>query len=111
MPAAAGATLTRIPYRTTPDALIALRNGDVRMLVETVVAVMGQIRDGDARLPAVSTGARIAALPEVPTVAKAGGPAGIDLATWYALAFAAQAPEPILSPPREALCGRGPIPR
>jgi tripartite-type tricarboxylate transporter receptor subunit TctC len=95
--AASGVTLTHVPYRTTPDALIALRNGDVQLVVETVAAVLGQVRDGEMRPLAITSAARSSALPAVPTVAEAGGLPGFDLATWVAFAFTAGTPVEIIA--------------
>jgi tripartite-type tricarboxylate transporter receptor subunit TctC len=90
-----GARLTHVPYRGTPAALIALRNGEVQAVMETAAAVLGQLRGGEARALAVTTAQRFAILPEVPT-AQEQGVAGFDLPTWYAIGFPAGTPEGIL---------------
>lgn len=94
--AEAGVRLTHIPYRGTPAALIALRNGEVQAVMETVGAVLGHIRSGEARALALSTATRFAGLPETPTVAEAGI-ANFNLATWYAIGLPAATPEAVLA--------------
>jgi tripartite-type tricarboxylate transporter receptor subunit TctC len=86
-----GAKLTHIPYRGTPAAIVALRQGEVQLVVETVAAVLGQVRSGEVRALAISTGGRFAGLPEVPTASEAGV-AGFDIATWFTIAFPAGIP-------------------
>jgi tripartite-type tricarboxylate transporter receptor subunit TctC len=83
-----GAKLTHVPYRGTPAAILALRQGEVQLVVETVAAVLGQVRSGEVRALALSTGTRFAGLPEVPTMQEAGV-AGFDIATWFTIAFPA----------------------
>lgn len=90
--AATGTRFTAIPYRTTGDALIALRSNDVAVVVETVGAVLGQVQAGEAVPLAVSTAARVPRLPAVPTVAEAAKLPDFGLPTWYALALPASAP-------------------
>ncbi|MBR0658253.1 tripartite tricarboxylate transporter substrate-binding protein [Neoroseomonas oryzicola] len=89
--AMAGVKLTHVPYRGTPAAVLALRQGEVQLVVETVAAVLGQIRAGEARAIALSTAQRFPGLPEVPTMREAGL-AEFDLATWFTLAFPAGIP-------------------
>ncbi|MBR0666263.1 tripartite tricarboxylate transporter substrate binding protein [Roseomonas hellenica] len=94
--AQAGVRLTHIPYRGTPAALIALRNGEVQVVVETVGAVLGHISSGEVRALALSTAARFSGLPETATVAESGI-GNFDLATWYAIGFPAGTPEAVLA--------------
>ena len=90
-----GAKLTHVPYRGTPAAVLALRQGEVQLVVETVAAVLGQVRSGEVRALALSTASRFAGLPDVPTMQEAGV-AGFDIATWFTIAFPAGTPTPLL---------------
>ncbi|BDG73053.1 tripartite tricarboxylate transporter substrate-binding protein [Roseomonas fluvialis] len=89
--AMAGVTLTHVPYRGTPAAVLALRQGDVQLVVETLAAVIGQVRAGEARAIALSTAERFAGLPDVPTM-RESGLAEFDLATWFTIGFPAGIP-------------------
>jgi tripartite-type tricarboxylate transporter receptor subunit TctC len=89
--ALAGVRFTHIPYRGTPDLVVALRQGQIQLVVETVAAVLGQIRAGEVRALALSTAGRFSGLPDVPTMQEAGI-AGFDLATWFTIAFPAGVP-------------------
>ncbi len=87
--AASGTRLTHVPYRGTPDALVALRNGQVQAVMETAGAVLPQVQAGEARALAVTTARRFEALPEVPAVQEVSGLEGFLQATWYAIGFPA----------------------
>lgn len=101
--AATGARFTAIPYRTTGDALIALRSNDVAVVVETVGAVLGQVAAGEAVPLAVSTAARVPRLRAVPTIAEAANLPDFDLPTWYALALPATAPAEVVERLHDAI--------
>jgi tripartite-type tricarboxylate transporter receptor subunit TctC len=94
---AGGFRMTHIPYRGTPAAIIALRNGEVQVVAETASAVLGQIRGGEVRALAITSGSRSPLLPEVPTVAEALGQAGFDIVTWYAIGAPAGTPPAVVA--------------
>jgi tripartite-type tricarboxylate transporter receptor subunit TctC len=89
--AAGGFRLTHVPYRGTPAAIIALRNGEVQVVSETASAVLGQLRSGEVRALAITSPRRSPLLPEVPTVAEALG-TEFDVETWYAIGAPARMP-------------------
>ncbi|MBI0534304.1 tripartite tricarboxylate transporter substrate binding protein [Roseomonas sp. KE2513] len=95
--AAAGIRLTHVPYRGTPAALVALRNGEVELVVEPASSVLGQIRGGEARALAITSRERSSLLPEVPTVAELLGDPGFDIQTWYAIAVPAGTPPAVVA--------------
>lgn len=86
-----GVRFTHVPYRGTPDLIVALRQGQIQLVVETVAATLRQVRSGEVRAIALSTANRFSGLPEVPTMQEAGI-AGFDLATWFTIAFPAGVP-------------------
>jgi len=92
--AMAGIQVTHVPYRGTPAALVALRNGEVQAVMETLGAVLGQVQAGEVRPLGVTTAARSALLPAVPTIAEQGV-VGFELATWYAIGFPAGTPDAV----------------
>jgi tripartite-type tricarboxylate transporter receptor subunit TctC len=93
---AGGFRMTHVPYRGTPAAIIALRNNEVQVVAETASAVLGQIRGGEVRALAITSGTRSPLLPEVPTVAEALGQTGFDIVTWYAIGTPSNAPPAIV---------------
>jgi tripartite-type tricarboxylate transporter receptor subunit TctC len=87
--ATAGVRFTHVPYRATPDALVALRQGQVQAVMETAAAVLGQVQANEARPLAVTTARRFPAWPQVPAVQEVSGLEGFLQATWYAIGFPA----------------------
>jgi len=70
-----------VPYKTSPDIVVALLRNDVAMLVEFPPAVKGQVASGDLRILASSSPKRSPLLPNVPTVQEAGV-AGYEVTSW-----------------------------
>ncbi|WP_270938627.1 Bug family tripartite tricarboxylate transporter substrate binding protein, partial [Falsiroseomonas oryzae] len=69
----AGATnFDHVPYRGTPPALQDLMAGQVECINAPITTLVAQIKDGTLRALAVSTEQRLAAFPEVPTLAELG---------------------------------------
>jgi tripartite-type tricarboxylate transporter receptor subunit TctC len=81
---AAGATLTRVPYKGSQQAMPDLLAGRVQLMFGPLSALQPHAKSGALRLLAVIGAERSAALPEVPTVAEAGFP-GVAVPTWQAL--------------------------
>ena len=70
-----------VPYRNSPDIIVALLRNDVQMLVEFPAAVKGQVADGRLRLLATSGPKRFPSMPDVPTVEEAGIK-GYEVTSW-----------------------------
>lgn len=76
--------LQHIPYRGTGPAMQDLLGGRIMALFDTLPTSLPHIREGRLRALAVSTVARNATLPDVPTVAEAALP-GYEALNWYAV--------------------------
>ncbi len=85
-----------IPYPSSPAAVTALLQGDVQFACVPAVAVMPQVKAGRLRALAVSTGARSAQMPEVPTMKESGFPE-VEAMAWMALLAPAQTPPDIVA--------------
>ncbi len=94
--AAGNFRLMHVPYRGTPAAIVALRNGEVQVVSETASAVLGQIQAGEVRALAITSRTRSPLLPGVPTVAEALGAPDFDIETWYAIAAPANTPPAVV---------------
>ena len=55
-----------VPYKASPDIVVALLRNDVQMLVEFPPSVKGQVASGDLRILASSSPKRSKLLPDVP---------------------------------------------
>ncbi|HLK84838.1 MAG TPA: tripartite tricarboxylate transporter substrate binding protein [Xanthobacteraceae bacterium] len=76
--------VTIIPYRTTPDAMVAALRNDVQLVVEYYATTKAGIEDGKLRLLATTGEKRSKLTPNAPTVAEAGVP-GYEVRSWNAL--------------------------
>jgi tripartite-type tricarboxylate transporter receptor subunit TctC len=82
---AAGVDIVHVPYRGTPPAMNAMMSGEAQIMFQQSIPIMGQLKAGTFRPLAITTAARVAALPDVPTVAEACNLPGWESTTWYAL--------------------------
>src|SRR3954465_644835 len=72
--------LPAVPYRSTPQSLLAVIAGEVPIVVDSLGASYGHLVSGRLRALAVTSSARSERLPEVPTVLEAG----LDTREWVA---------------------------
>ncbi|HEX2648413.1 MAG TPA: tripartite tricarboxylate transporter substrate binding protein [Burkholderiales bacterium] len=93
---AAGIDIVHVPYKGGAPAMAALVGGQVTMAFETSLTVSPHIKSGKLRGLAVASPARIAILPEVPTLAQAGYP-GILSENWYGLYAPAGTPKEVVA--------------
>jgi tripartite-type tricarboxylate transporter receptor subunit TctC len=93
--ATAAIDVTIVPYRTTPDTMIAVLRDDVQLAVEYYATMKGGIEDGKLRLLATSGERRSELTPNAPTVAEAGVP-GYEVRSWNALFAKAGTPPDII---------------
>src|SRR6476661_1734457 len=80
----AGVDVTIVPFRSSPDVLIALLRGDIQMAIENYSAVQSHVADKAAIAVATSGTARTTFLPDVPTVKEAGG-GDFEARSWNAI--------------------------
>jgi tripartite-type tricarboxylate transporter receptor subunit TctC len=79
----AGVDMMRVPYRGTPPAVADLVSGQVQVIFDTFVASIAMVRSGRLRALAVTTAARSAALPDVPSLSEFLP--GYDASLWFGL--------------------------
>ena len=89
---AAGLRMTHVPYKGAAASIAALISGEIGLMFETPGAIVPHIRSGRVRALAVSSVQRSVALPDLPTIAEAGGPKGFGAQGWSALAAPAATP-------------------
>jgi len=94
--AATGLRGVHIPFKGTPEILTETMSGRIQLAWVPLVSSVGPIRDGKVIALAVSTPARSAVLPEVPTIAEAGYPGG-EFNFWIGLLAPAQTPREIVA--------------
>jgi len=84
----AGVFMVHIPYAGGPPAQLALVSGQVDLNFDNLAAASANIKGGKLKAVAMTTAKRSSAMPEVPTIAEAGGPYGLasfDINTWFGL--------------------------
>ena len=68
----AGLNVQIVPYKNSPDIVVALLRNDVQMQVDFPPAVQGQVNDGKIRMLATSSPQPSPLLKGIPTVNQAG---------------------------------------
>src|SRR5437763_891046 len=86
--------VVHVPYKGAGPAVTDLLSGQIQMMMVTPLLVEPHARAGKLRLIAAATPARIARLPELPTVAESGVP-NYEAGTWFALAGPAGMPREV----------------
>ena len=93
---AAGIKALHIPLKGTPPILAETMAGRVHFAWVPSLGSMGLLKDGKLLALAVSTPKRIAALPEVPTIAEAGYPGG-EFNFWVGMLAPAKTPRDVIA--------------
>ena len=83
-----------IPYKGGGPLAIDLVGGQVMLAFNTAPPIMPHIQAGRVRAIAVTMDQRVAALPDVPTIAESGVP-GYQMSTWYGAVLPAKTPREI----------------
>ncbi len=90
-----GTQIVHVPYTSSPQAVTALIRGDVDMVCLPAAAVTPQVGAGGIRVLGVTTAARSALLPGVPTLKESGIDVEVD--TWNGLIAPAGTPDAIVA--------------
>ena len=91
----AGVEVTPVPYKGGGEAQQGILGGQVPFMFSTTIGILPRVRSGQLRGLAVSSAKRIAAAPDLPTVAESGLP-GFDVVAWFGLFAPAGTPPAIV---------------
>ena len=91
----AGLQSVEVHYKTAANSINDMASGALDYGMQDPQFSLAQARQGRLRILAVSTGKRLAANPDLPTMAESGVP-GIDLMGWFAAMVPAGTPRPIV---------------
>ena len=80
----AGINLLHVPYKGTSPALTDTVAGHTNIVFGTVASTLPLVKSGQLKALAVTTPARLAALPDVPTVKEAGYPK-YEVTNWHGI--------------------------
>jgi tripartite-type tricarboxylate transporter receptor subunit TctC len=86
---AAGIDITHVPYRGTAPALNDLLGGQIPLIWATPNALVQFVEAGKVKPLATASLARIAILPQVPTIAESALP-GFNVGVWFGIAAPAK---------------------
>lgn len=87
--------VTTVPYRGTGPAMNDLTGGHVDVMCDQTTNTTGQITAGAVKAYAVTSPARLATLPNLPTVVEAGIPQ-LQVAVWHGLYAPKGTPKPAI---------------
>jgi tripartite-type tricarboxylate transporter receptor subunit TctC len=90
----AGLSATEVQYRNAPDSLNETLTGRIDYGMHDPVFALAQAREGRLRVLAVSSGKRMLAQPDIPTMTESGIP--MDLNLWWGVMVPTGTPKPIV---------------
>jgi tripartite-type tricarboxylate transporter receptor subunit TctC len=93
--AASGVTAVEVRYKDASESLNDMLGGRVDYGMHDPVFSLAQMREGRLRVVAHSSGKRLQAIPDVPTMDESGIK-GMDLTSWWALHLPTGTPKPII---------------
>ena len=93
-----GTKMVHSPYKGSGPALMDMVGGTMDVMFDNLPSAIQQIRAGKLKALAVTSAKRSPALPDVPTIAEAGGPqlAGYEASSWFGLLAPAGTPPQIV---------------
>lgn len=94
-----GTYMLHLPYRGSGPALMDMVGGNADVMFDNLPSALSQIKGGKLTALAVTSSTRSSALPDVPTVEEAGGPAlkGYEASSWFGLLAPAGTPQDIVN--------------
>ncbi|MBE7419783.1 MAG: tripartite tricarboxylate transporter substrate binding protein [Ideonella sp.] len=94
-----GTYMLHLPYRGSGPALIDLIAGNVDLMFDNLPSALPHIKAGKLKALAVTSAVRSAALPDLPTIAEAGGAVlkGYEASSWFGLLAPAHTPVEIIT--------------
>ena len=94
-----GTFMVHFPYKGSSPALLDLVGGATDVMFDNLPSSLQLIKSGKLKALAVTSSQRSGALPDVPTLEQAGGPAlkGFDASSWFGLLAPAGTPPEIVA--------------
>jgi len=96
MKSMAGIDIQHVPYKGTAPALTDVIGGQICCMFSNALTALPHIQSGRVRALGISGPKRLAAAPEIPTIAEAGVP-GYAAMQWYGLVAPAGTPAAVIS--------------
>lgn len=93
----AGIHMQGVPYKSSAQMMTDLLAGHYEVLFHNSSVVLPHVQTGKARILGITGLQRSAALPDVPTVAEAGGLPGFQVSAWWGLYAPAGTPADLVA--------------
>ena len=77
--------MTHVAYREVSQLYTSVASGDIRWAFASIPSSAGVYKAGKIRYIAIAAPKRVPQMPDVPTVAEAGGPKGLDVNSFVVL--------------------------
>ncbi len=90
-----GINVVHIPYKGSAGVMADVMGGQIAVTIDNMPPYLPQVQAGKIRALAVSPAKRVAAVPDLPTIAEAGVP-GYDSGAWFGLLATAGTPKVIV---------------
>lgn len=90
-----GTSIQHVPYKGVAPALTDTISGQLQMIIAVVPMIMPHIKSGKVRALGVTSLARTALAPDLPTVAESIP--GFEVTGWYGLLAPAKTPKPLIT--------------
>jgi tripartite-type tricarboxylate transporter receptor subunit TctC len=91
-----GTQMVHVPYKAATVAITDLTAGRVQLMADNIQSIGSHVKAGRLRGLAVTSGRRVPAFSELPTVAEAGVP-GFDVSAWAGAIVPAGVPKTIIA--------------
>jgi tripartite-type tricarboxylate transporter receptor subunit TctC len=91
-----------VPYKSSPDIVVALLRNDVQMMVDFPPATQGQVNDGKLKVLATSSPKRSSLMPSIPTVDEAGIK-GFEVISWNGVGVPKDTPKEVIDTLNKAI--------
>jgi tripartite-type tricarboxylate transporter receptor subunit TctC len=94
-----GTFMVHFPYRGSGPALIDLIGGSMDLMFDNLPSALPHIKAGKLKALAVTSAVRSGAVPDLPTIAEAGGPSlkGYEASSWFGLLAPAGTPADVVA--------------
>ena len=89
-----GTKIVHMPYKSSPQAVLAVIRGDAQMACMPAMSVVPQAKAGKVKMLAVSTAKRSPFLPDVPTLKESG--IDVEADAWMGLIAPGGTPKPMV---------------
>jgi tripartite-type tricarboxylate transporter receptor subunit TctC len=87
-----GTQMVHVPFKAASVAIIDLTAGRVQLMADNINSIGPHVKAGRLRGLAVTSGRRVPAFAELPTIAESGVP-GFDVSAWAGVIYQARVPK------------------